>query len=669
MKRKILLFLLAALLLPVLWGCGNRAGTEASMAETQTLETAPLTTVPADGNPGDVTCKGSYTGTPGAGSIAAVIGDTKLTNGQLNVWYWAQVAQYQQEQHEENPDFDAPLDAQTCQIDSSVGSWQQYFLRQALDAWHTAQALELQSQEDGAPTEAVYKPNPDNHAKYMTGMPALSVLYGYNKPYRHNTLHQEYLDRIPVLTEEMAAENGYADSFTLAQKAFGTTVDELEEGIRLYNSGYMYFTALSYDIALTEEEIQQQFAENEEAYAGEGITRDSGYTVDLQHILLIPDQDNAAGIVKIADDGKVTCSEDHWNGCLEEAEELLLYWQRKTKHHQGAFADLAYRNSQDTGSAKNGGSYRNLRQGQLIPELDSWAFDPARVEGDTQIIRTEYGVHILYFSGKTEFWHSSAAEDAAAEKAASLLKAAKERFPADIRYEDIVLTEAEGTVTLEGFLYPDVAHERFPEVPLYLQQDYPGVMYGGYELRTHGCGITTMSMLASYMTDDEWTPPEMCAKYGTYCFHNGTDGMIFIYEPPVLGFYLIEKTYEPPIARAALEEGHIVLSIQHKGYWTGGGHYLLLEDIDENGMVQVRDSNIFNYGKLPAHKEDRHTWGSITSNGSGFWIFDYKLTRIPACSRCGEAQETNAPLRSSYLCEKCIPALQRRNIWLEECSG
>ena len=214
-------------------------------------------------------------------------------------------------------------------------------------------------------------------------------------------------------------------------------------------------------------------------------------------------------------------------------------------------------------------------------------------------------------------------------------------------------------------LYPDIAHERFPEVPLYLQQDYPGTMYGGFELRTNGCGITSLAMLASYMADDELTPPEMCARYGRYSHANGTDGMIFIYEPSALGFYLREKTYEPAKAKAALEEGQIVISLQHKGYWTRGGHYIVLEKITEDGLIQVRDSNLYNYGKIHAHKEDLHTWGSITGAGSAFWIFEDKVTRIPMCSRCGNGESHF--LTEDYLCEKCTPALLRRNTWLSVC--
>ena len=160
---------------------------------------------------------------------------------------------------------------------------------------------------------------------------------------------------------------------------------------------------------------------------------------------------------------------------------------------------------------------------------------------------------------------------------------------------------------------------------------------------------------------------ELCEKYGYYSFRNGTDGMIFINEPPVLGYYLKEKTYDSEVAKQALAEGHIVVSIQHKGYWTGGGHYIVLEKLNEDGTVQVRDSNLYNYSeyKVPAHAQDRHEWKDIVAAGSGYWIFEYKVTRIPLCARCGEPEEVApAILTGGYCCPKCGEALLRRQVYL-----
>ena len=230
-------------------------------------------------------------------------------------------------------------------------------------------------------------------------------------------------------------------------------------------------------------------------------------------------------------------------------------------------------------------------------------------------------------------------------------------------YDQIALPEGKTAISTSDLLYPDIAHERFPEIPLYLQQDYPGVMFGGFLLRTNGCGITTMAMVASYLSDELLTPPEMCRRYGGYSHRNGTDGMIFVKEPPVMDFYLVEKTYEPTKAWEGLENHHLVVSIQHKGYWTRGGHYIALQEITEDGNIRVRDSNIYNYVRVPAHVNDEHTWASITSAGSGYWVFDYKITRIPGCARCGDQAESSL-VGENFYCRKCAPAVMRRDTYL-----
>ena len=176
-----------------------------------------MATIPPDGDPEDVTCKGCYTGTADADAVVATAGEAMLTNEELQVWYWAQAAQYRQEAHTDAPDFGKPLDTQSCTIDDSVNSWQQYFLREALDAWHTAQALVSRSETEPLPTEEAYKPVKKDHEEYMAGMPATEVLYGHYELYRPNSMHQAYLDEIPQTLAELARQKGYADAETLAR--------------------------------------------------------------------------------------------------------------------------------------------------------------------------------------------------------------------------------------------------------------------------------------------------------------------------------------------------------------------------------------------------------------------------------------------------------------------
>ena len=561
MKRRLVILLLAAALL--LCGCEKNMEKQ---VETEITEATVPATIPADGNPDDVTCQGSYTGTADK-AVVATSGTAELTNEQLQVWYWAEVSQYRQENHETAPDFDRPLDTQVCEIDSSVNSWQQYFLKQALSAWHTAQALAQHSEQAELPLEEAYQPNQANHEKYMTGMPATKVLYGYQTRYSPNSLHQAYLDEIPELLETLAGEKGYTDVGEMAEKAFGASKNSLELFASFFNRSYMYFTHRSYYIEPTVEEL--------DAFCGEPAA-DGDISVDFRQILLIPGEtefgkkkkDAEEPEVTVSADGTVTCAEEVWEACEEDARKFLTDWAKKNRSTEATFADAANKHSKDPGSAINGGWYQNIRKGQMTPVLDDWCFDSTRQVGDTEILRSDYGVHILYFSGSRPVTREESEQDYFRQQQNALIAEAKESFPVEVTYSAISIQNAEGTVAAGDILYPDIAHERFPEVPLYLQQDYPKTMYGAFPIRTNGCGITTFAMIASYLADDELTPPEMCARYGRYSHKNGTDGSLFNNEPAVLGFYLREKTYDTRLAKEALEQGHVVVSVQHPGYWT-----------------------------------------------------------------------------------------------------
>ena len=661
--KRILAVLLMMML--ILCGCAKQSqDVQTTQPEQETVpatteETVPAT-VPADGNPDDVTCKGSYTAEGNADAVVAVSGDAELTNRQLSVWYWAETARYQQEHHDTAPDFDRPLDVQPCEIDDSVSSWQQYFLREALNSWHRAQALVQHSDNVPLTTEEAYQPNLDNTVKYMTGMPAAKVLYGYESHYTPNSMHQAYLDEVPRMLTELAQEKGYQDAQAMAEKAFGAGSTELQSFAYSYNRAYMYFTHLSHYLEPTQEEQDAFYSDNAGEFSGNGIA------VDFRQILLIPEEDPEAGLtVSVAADGRVTCAEEAWTACEVQAQEMLDYWQKKNRGTEATFGETAHKVSKDTGMGENGGLYRGIRKGQLLTELDAWCFDASRQPGDTAILRSPYGVHILYFSGSREVARDEARQEYQRVLQQQIIEEVQEMYPVEITYSDIVLNEAAGTVSAGEILYPDIAHERYPEVPLYLQQDYPKTMYGGFKITTNGCGITSFAMLASYMADDELTPPEMCDAYGRYSHSNGTDGMLFNIESAVLGFYMQEKTYDPKIAKAALDNGQVVISVQHPGYWTRAGHYIVCEKTNESGLIQVRDSNIYNYSRIREHAQDEHKWGNITSNGSGFWIFDKKITTVDGCSRCGTPDgQLKSLLHTDYICEKCETALLRRNTYM-----
>lgn len=699
MKKGLCLALAVLLLAASLSACGGSQVEPTEQTAPATVVTEPAPTVPADGNPKDVTCKGSYTeDEPNGQHIVAWMDRATLNNSQLQIYYWMEVAAYQASGQTPAPDFSAPLDSQSCEIDSSVNSWQQYFIHRALNTWHTVQALVLRSENEGIPTEEAYQPNMDNHAKYLTDIPAVKFLYGYHNNYRINTLHQAWLDAMPETLETLAQEKGFEGAGDLAQAVTGVDEETLAAYAKLYNEGYAYFTSLTYTFQPTQEEVEAWYSSHRKAYDDAGIRKNADPYVNLRQLLAIPQVPKqevnpwatttqpvdplTLETVTVAEDGIVTCSEEMWQLGLEQAQELVEEFGLKFRKNQASayssttdavFADFAFKNSADTDTAPYGGLLRHVRKGQLNAEMEAWAFDPERQVGDIAIFRTEYGYQILHFSGREESRYVQVEQDLIASLERQALAETREKYPMTVLYKNIALSQVQkpGALTPQELLYADVAHERFPEIPLYLQQDYPTTRYGNYMLRGHGCGITTMAMVASYLADRELTPPLLCDWYGKYCFLSGTDGNLFNVTPSEMGFYVIEQTYDHREAYAALQEGRVVVCLQTKGYWTGGGHYLALEKLvpgqedEESPRVQVRDSNIFNYGKLKDHKLDAFLWGTIPLNGKSYWIFEYKNVNTTICQRCGDPSDrTQHLLAGEYTCEKCEAAQMRRSIYL-----
>ena len=620
---------------------------EATQQIPETEEPASAYTYPPDGNPEDITCLGSYTTDGNPDRVVARLNGEKLTNRQLRAWYSLTAAQYRASGKLPQPDWSIPLDAQRCPADETLGSWQQFFLERALHNWHSAQALSLQGEQEGVPKERAYQPSEVNHKNNLQDIPATRFLYGYYDNYVPNTMHQAYLDEIPALLEQLASELGFESANALAEEAVGTDLASLTEAVELYNLAYMYLTTLSYDLTPSEDAVQALLAEQSES--GEEIC------VDFRHILLIPEEGTA-------EDGSVITREEALENCLLQAQELLEDWAMQSGRKESAFAQLAYENSKDRRSAVNGGGYTRVTRGQLLEVLDNWCFDPDRKRGDTAVLTSEEGCHVVYFAGSEPVARAEARDALKAEIQAGLISAAREKYPVQVNYRNISLAGMDPLLTMDAVLYPDVAHERFPEVPLYLQQDYPSTMYGAYPVASHGCGITSMAMLATYMTDDELTVPEMCNRFGQYCLDTGTNHAIFRNEPAGMGFFLREFTSDPEAAKEALRDGYIVVSLQHKGYWTFGGHFIVIEKITEDDMVQVRDSNLFNFGRLQAHKQDLHAWSCIPPRSAGYWIYEKKVTSIPDCERCGQPEEGSVV--QEYCCEKCRTALLRRENYL-----
>lgn len=634
-------------------------------APTESTRPAPLTVVVPDGNPSSVSCMDSYTrSADNAQKVIATCAGEKLTNAQLQIYYLNAIRTYQLEQNPDSPDFSQPLEHQQCPLGDGTLSWQHYFLLQALKDWQTQTLLLQAVQEPRIIQEEAFKPNEtdDLHGKYVADdLPVNDFLYSNQSCYKPNSMHQAYLDGLQEQLEELAGQRGYDTLADYADAVFGSAVSAqaLVEAAESYNLSYMLFTENSYDITVTEEEVDEYL----DAHAQELPDEDS-YSVDIRHVLLIP------GGATIAEDGTVRASQAQWSDCEKQAKKLLQSWSQEYLNTLGKeynFARLANRESMDDGSKANGGLYQNIRPGQLISQLDAWCFDPGRQAEDTAILRSRLGYHIVFFCGSSSDARTAARKAVLEEKELEQWQTRRQDNPLKVNFSAVALwADCSGEIlSAVDVLYPDIAHERFPEAIVYFQQDYMYFPYGGSYVGRGGCGITTMAMLATYMTDTIYSPAMLADRYPNYHDDSGTKGELFRYVPAELGFFLDKTTSNIEEVIEAMKNGQRVVSLQRLGKFTSGGHYLLLQQYyPDSDTFQVRDSNIYNYARLEGHKVDYFTRTDILSGSTIFYIMQNKITHISACSRCGGEEQPEKLLNEDYLCEKCIAALSRRNTFL-----
>lgn len=142
-------------------------------------------------------------------------------------------------------------------------------------------------------------------------------------------------------------------------------------------------------------------------------------TVNVRHILIAPETDEE-------DADATTATDEQWTAAYDQARELLASWDGT----EDGFATLATENSTDTGSTENGGLYEDVVTGQMVNSFSTWCFDDSRKAGDTGIVRSEYGYHIMYFVGENDqkIWQYNAEQALLSEDSASAAEALEDEY-------------------------------------------------------------------------------------------------------------------------------------------------------------------------------------------------------------------------------------------------
>jgi len=165
-------------------------------------------------------------------------------------------------------------------------------------------------------------------------------------------------------------------------------------------------------------------------------------------------------------------------------------------------------------------------------------------------------------------------------------------------------------------------------VPAYFQTDYPDIPFGKGTIATSGCSITCLAMVATYLTNQEYTPPQLAYHFGSYGQTN-IDRLNYGIEQMRLP---CQYTYDVDETLQAIREGKVAIALMGEtSIFTTEQHFIAITGMGEYGKFLVNDPMKANYTGSRHMKESFATGFShidLRAGFSGAWIFD--KASIPA---------------------------------------
>lgn len=167
----------------------------------------------------------------------------------------------------------------------------------------------------------------------------------------------------------------------------------------------------------------------------------------------------------------------------------------------------------------------------------------------------------------------------------------------------------------------EIEYKTYNSVPLYFQNDYPDTMFGPGTVATSGCSITSLAMVATYLTGHEYLPDELADYFGGRAENNvarmeyGINQMKLPCRPCENWHVVMEELNRGKV---------IILLVDEKSIFTDSQHFVVLTGLTEDGLILVNDSNAKNYErwdlkeKLITGFPESDLWRGF----NGAWAFD-----------------------------------------------
>lgn len=192
----------------------------------------------------------------------------------------------------------------------------------------------------------------------------------------------------------------YADSASMSldeylTTMYGTAVSKaaLEPVINRYLLAGDYMTKLKATYTFTDEEKQAFYTANASSYSNTDLPK-------VRHILFWA----PVGVANTTDatDEELAAAKALADAALAK----VTSYDTMVSVGAAALAD---------GTAQESAEY-TVATGDMVAEFEDWCYDAARKPGDTGIVKTEYGYHVMYYVGTEKDWEADAISSLSADK-------------------------------------------------------------------------------------------------------------------------------------------------------------------------------------------------------------------------------------------------------------
>ena len=306
-----------------------------------------------------------------AGVVVAKLMDTELTNDILQMFYMSMLNSFLEDYGSSlsylGLDMEKPLSEQAYPYNEEgqpqVETWEDFFLELALERW-----------------------------KNCVGICAIAEQAGFQLDEEWTKLIEEQMESL----ESIAKENNYESADAMVKTFYGDccSVETYREFLTMDTTAEAYYYAL---LEVTDAQIEAIFLENEETLNKDGVTKTSGIAADVRHILIAPEggTTDASGVT--------TYSDAEWEACKQKAQQVLEEWKANATEEN--FVALVDKYTADRKSVSTGGLYQGItKKSNYVEEFRTWAVDTSRKAGDTDLVKTIHGYHIMYYVGGEAEW-------------------------------------------------------------------------------------------------------------------------------------------------------------------------------------------------------------------------------------------------------------------------